>query len=289
MKLCFSTPILMSVQLAVVFFILSPASFAWADDIKHIEDNSFLAEEAFNQESGVVQHISSWNYMINQKEWFYTFVQEWPVPNRLNQLSYTIPVSRIHERGTGYIGMGDVQLNYRLQAYDGPIAAFAPRVSLLFPTGDYKKGLGTGSIGVQVNLPLSVHLGRYFITHLNAGGTVTPKARYKSFIGRTNTYAPLNFSFAGSVIWLAHKNFNVMLEGICSSSETPGAYRGIVREYSYYINPGFRFAINHESGLQIVPGLSFPVGFGSARGDWGVLVYLSFEHEMWSTSSSVKK
>ena len=276
--------LLSSVVLSMSLFV----SIARSEEVKHIEDNSFLIEEAFNQEPGVVQHINAWNYMVNRKEWFYSFVQEWPVPDRLNQLSYTIPVSRVHERGTAHTGLGDVQLNYRVQAYDGPVAAFAPRLSLLFPTGDYKKGLGTGSVGIQVNLPLSVHLGRYFITHLNAGGTVTPKARYKNFIGRTDTYTPLDFTFAASIIWLAHQNFNLMLEGLCSSIESPDTYHGIKREYRYYINPGFRFAINHDSGLQIVPGLSFPVGFGSAKGDWGVLVYLSFEHEMWRMNNSDK-
>ena len=271
---------LIIVMTAMAFFITAPAIIL-AEDVKHIEDNSFLVEEAFNQEPGVIQHIQSWMYIYNAKEWFYTFTQEWPVPGQLNQLSYSIPVSRIHVYGTAGTGLGDVQLNYRVQAYHGAFVSFAPRLSLLFPTGNYKRGLGSGSIGIQANLPLSIHLGPYFITHLNAGGTVTPNARFLKEWRETVRYTTLNFFFGGSIIWLAHKNFNLMLEGLCTSNEVPGNLRGIMREYSYYVNPGFRFAINHESGLQIVPGLSFPVGFGSARGDWGVYVYLSFEHEAW--------
>ena len=262
---------------------------AWPEENERIEDNSFLVEEAYNQEPGVIQHIQTWMYLYNAREWFYTFTQEWPVPGQLHQLSYTIPVSRIHESGTANIGLGDLLLNYRIQAYYGPIASFSPRLTLALPTGSYKKGLGSGSIGVQMNLPLSIKLGRYFVTHLNAGGTVTPNARFPTEWRRTVTYTTVNLDFGASLIWLAHKNFNLMLEGLCVSNEVPGSFRGKIREFAYYVNPGFRFAINHESGLQIVPGLSFPVGFGSARNEWGAYVYLSFEHVAWKADSGAVK
>ena len=32
---------------------------------------------------------------------------------------------------------------------------------------------------------------------------------------------------------------------------------------------------------QVVPGLSFPVGTGTSRGEYGVLLYLSFEHPLF--------
>ena len=34
------------------------------------------------------------------------------------------------------------------------------------------------------------------------------------------------------------------------------------------------------SGLQIVPGVAFPVGFRANDGQRGVFLYLSFEHEL---------
>ena len=45
-----------------------------------IQDNSFLVEEAYNQNFGVVQHISSFTRFFDSKDWNYTFTQEWPVP-----------------------------------------------------------------------------------------------------------------------------------------------------------------------------------------------------------------
>ena len=60
-------------------------------DFKRIEDNSFLIEEAYNQEPGVIQHISGFQYM-KDKTWLCTFTDEWPVSGQEHQLSVTIPV-----------------------------------------------------------------------------------------------------------------------------------------------------------------------------------------------------
>jgi len=115
------------------------------NDVKKIQDNSFLIEEAYNQEAGVVQHIQSFQYMKGDT-WIYSFTQEWPVPNETNQLSYTIPVTQLDapDRNTG---LGDILLNYRYQAVLKEHIAVAPRFSLVLPTGDYKKGLGAGTVG----------------------------------------------------------------------------------------------------------------------------------------------
>ena len=48
-------------------------------------------EEAYNQNFGVVQHISSFTRFCDSKDWNYTFTQEWPVPgDERHQLSYTL-------------------------------------------------------------------------------------------------------------------------------------------------------------------------------------------------------
>ena len=50
---------------------------------------SFLLEEAYNQEAGVVQHIQA--LRREQRSWFYTFTQEWPLGGQDHQFSYTVP------------------------------------------------------------------------------------------------------------------------------------------------------------------------------------------------------
>lgn len=242
---------------------------------KPIQDNSFLIEEAYNQEEGVVQHINAFSRQRNG-DWVYTFTQEWPVFSQKHQLSFTIPVQGVSGPAGRRDGIGDVAINYRYQLVgngDTRVAA-SPRFSLLLPTGDEKRGLGAGGLGMQVNLPLSVVASRRLVTHWNAGATLTPSARND----RGDKGSLKNFNLGQSFIWLASPNFNVMLESSWQSQESV-AGRGLKqREYSLLVSPGIRWAYNFKSGLQIVPGVAVPVGVGPSRGERGLFIYLSFEH-----------
>jgi len=82
-----------------------------------IADNSFLIEEAYNQERGVVQHISAWQRALRSTAWAFTFTQEWPLVTQTHQLSYTIPLQRTARPST--TGLGDAALNYRYQLRAG--------------------------------------------------------------------------------------------------------------------------------------------------------------------------
>jgi hypothetical protein len=237
-----------------------------------IQDNSFLIEEAYNQEPGVIQHISSFT-RARGGAWAYSFTEEWPVQGQTHQASVTVNYARPNP--TGDTGVGDLALNYRWQAIgsgETPVA-FAPRLTLLLPSGDASRGLGAGGTGLQVNLPLSVMLGSHFVTHANVGGTYVPSARVDA-----SESAPLTtFAIGQSVIWLTHPNFNLMLEALYTNTEL-SAKAGVQRTESLTINPGVRGAINFASGLQIVPGVSIPLGVGPSSGERSVLFYLSFEH-----------
>ncbi len=210
-----------------------------------IADNSFLMEEAYNQEPRVVQHINA--LLRFNSEWAYSFTQEWPVRSQRHQLSYTVPVTT---------GLGDVAINYRHQLASNERLAFAPRLSLILPTGNEAKGLGTGGTGFQANLPLSVTLGPALVTHWNAGATHTPS------IDETV------YNAGASTIWRAHSVVNVMLELVWSGTD---AKDGVT-----LLNPGVRWAHNLGS-LQIVPGVAAPIDLGPGK-NTGVLFYLSFEH-----------
>jgi len=59
-----------------------------------ITDNSFLVEEAFNQDPGVVQNI----FLVTRstdRRWDGSFTQEWPLGGLRNQLSFTLPASMV--------------------------------------------------------------------------------------------------------------------------------------------------------------------------------------------------
>jgi len=249
------------------------------EKVEAIQDNSFLLEEAYNQEPGVIQHISTFTKYRQSKDWIYTFTQEWPVPDETHQLSFTLPYQRMEASLDGRRAVGDILLNYRYQLLGNGDAtvAVSPRFSLILPTGDEKQLRGNGALGYQVNMPISVVLSKSFVTHWNLGATYTPNA--KSALGDKADLSAWNIG--QSFIWLAHPNANAMLEFAFSSGEVVAGPGLKERVNSFYINPGLRFAINFENGLQIVPGIAVPIGVGPNKGERAVFLYLSFEHPLW--------
>jgi hypothetical protein len=252
--------------------ILQGAMPLAAQEVRKIQDNSFLLEEAYNQEDGVIQHIQAFQLMEGSN-WAYSFTQEWPMPTQKHQFSYTIPYLRVDEPETE-TGFGDVLVNYRYQAVLQDQIAFSPRISLITPTGDDEHGLGSDAWGLQGNLPLSVEIADRWVTHWNLGTTFIPNAR-----GLDGSQADITgFNYGASFIYIVNDDLNLMLELVGNTNETVGDGGRIETESSFFINPGMRFAIDFDSGLQIVPGLSFPIGVGPSEGEFGVLFYLSLEH-----------
>jgi len=260
--------------------VLLAGSVAGADEAKpaepkRIEDNSFLLEEAYNQEPGVIQHIQTFQFN-RDKTWNYSFTEEMPAGGRKHQLSATVPVQHL-EGATPVSGLGDILFNYRYQLVDREEVAVSPRFSLILPTGSVAQGTGNGVPGYQVNLPLSVMLSPSWVTHWNLGTTLTPNLASGS--GRVTA---LSFNYGMSVIWLAAEKFNLMVEFAGAANEKADGAGGITRENTFFVNPGARFAIDFDSGLQIVPGISVPIGVGPSAPQYGVFGYLSFEHSAWS-------
>jgi len=63
----------------VAVAVLCACTAPLASQSPRIEDNSFLIEEAYNQERGVVQHISAWERSLGSSAWGFAFTQEWPL------------------------------------------------------------------------------------------------------------------------------------------------------------------------------------------------------------------
>jgi len=238
-----------------------------------IEDNSFLMEEAYNQEFGVVQHIQTFQRDLRQDAYVYSFTQEWPVDiDPRHQLSYTLQGTRA--AGFDGFGWGDTLINYRYQLVKSDRVAVAPRASLILPSGDSRFGRGYGGAGFQTNWALSFRANQKLTTHSNVGWTIVPNAK-----NELGAEAKVNaFNLGQSLIWLAKPRFNVLLETVYSTSQDvvgPGVTQ---RTHDVTMNPGVRWAYNLKSGMQIVPGISVPTGVGPSAGQAGVFFYFSVEH-----------
>jgi hypothetical protein len=242
-----------------------------------IQDNSFLLEEAYNQEFGVVQHISTFTRLWDSEDWVYTFTQEWPLPgDPRHQFSFTMAAVRPGDFIKEGPGLGDVFLNYRYQLIGSGDTrfAFSPRLSLLLPTGDSALGRGIGGTGLQTDLPVSFKVAPKLATHWNAGATIVPHARNAA----GDRASAVGYNLGASAIWLVHPRFNIMMESVFNSAQEVVARHKTEWSNAIFISPGVRWSYNFKSGLQIVPGIAMPIGVGPSAGEKGLFLYLSFEH-----------
>ncbi len=249
-----------------------------ARPVDGIMDNSFLIEEAYNQDPGVVQHIWTGAYGVNrmsgpdERTWNLSFTQEWPFQSQTHQVSYTIPWAFESQGGTHTDGIGDVLLNYRYQVYfdEKSLTAFAPRLSLILPTGDAKRGQGSDTLGYQVNLPYSTTLSDRWYFHANGGFTWLPNAAPSP---RQSLLDPM---VGASVIYAATSRVHLMLEWT-GTWQDRGA-DGPGHDFAAVVSPGVRFAFNLPGDKQIVLGLAAPLGLTSAAPEYGIFLYASLEH-----------
>lgn len=230
-------------------FLLTSSAFA-----QHIADNSFLIEEGYNQERGVVQHISTFAREETGGSWEYGFTQEWPLGGMRHQLSYTIPF--VHPDGIG-TGLGDVVLHYRYQALgDGERSLHvAPRLSVILPTGSEEAGRGGGSVGLEGNFPVSYVASDALVLHSNTGFVLDGES------------GAVDARLGASGILRVRRWINFMLETIWVSDQ----------EDVVFVNPGVRWAFDVAGNLQVVPGLAYTIALGPEASD-ALFLYLSFEH-----------
>ena len=265
-----------ALRVLILVLLSSSALFAQtasgASEPFQITDNSFLVEEAFNQEAGVFQNIFGASRL--QGVWAETFTQEWPVRSETHQLSYTVTFVS----NDGHSGFGDTLLNYRYQALkEGPgKPAFSPRLSAILPTGNSDKGLGNGSFGLQVNLPFSKQTGDWY-WHWNAGLTWIDRAKATfqrgDLVIKREHWLASPF-LAASGIYRLRPMFNLMLESLVTFDEFLEE-DGTDRDTTFTQSPGFRggWDIGEK---QVVVGAAVPISW-SDETSAGVYLYFSYE------------
>ena len=217
-----------------------------------IRDNSFLIEEAYNQDRNVIQHIGTFTD-TRAGNWALGFTDEWPLESVRNQLS--VGLTLLDNAAAGEFGA--FALNYRRQLVGNPNAAVivSPRLSLFAEVGS----TGGSPFALQVNIPVTAVLGPALVSHWNLGGTVGA--------------GPAIANAGASLVWLALPWMNFLVEGLFLgvAGEQPG----------YVVSPGVRWAFN-LGAVQVVPGVAFPFNLQSSDQD-AVFLYLSFEHPFGPT------
>jgi hypothetical protein len=252
-----------------------------------IEDNSFLIEEAYNQEPGVVQHTFSAHYINDSRRrgWEFSFTQEWPIFSQNHQFSYTIPSYHLDENGDGQNGLGDVSLSYRYQLLeeDETKPALAPRFSLILPSGSRKRSTGHGVVGYEWGLPLSKKVTGEFALHANFGLTYLPDARAPlgNGGGLSSKHSLISYNLAASAIYAILPRVHLMLEWLGDFEENIGDNGRPERSFKPVLSPGLRAAIVDRPMLQIIAGAAAPIGLTRKAENYGAFLYLSIEHDLF--------
>ncbi len=239
-----------------------------------VEDNSFLVEEAYNQEVGVYQFINVWQKNQKTDDWKYTFINEFPVFSQDHQLSYEIPIQFLDSNDKTQLS--DIKLNYRYEIIRSEASVMTGRISLITPTGDYKKGFGSGQSGLEGSMITSVKLSKQWVQHWNLGASITPDAKDSTGMKADNS----RYFWGFSQVYLFKDNLNFMLEVAGSHEEETVAADTTTWSQELLVSPSLRYAIDHN-GWQYVPGLAFPIGVGDNAGQNEVLLYLSIEGKLF--------
>ena len=123
-------------------------------------------------------------------------------------------------------------------------------------------------------LPFSFVVSQKLVTHWNFGATVIPNAKDP----QQQQARSVGYNLGQSFVYLAKPRFNLMLETVFTSSQAVIGENRTEWSRLLLINPGVRWSYNFKNGLQIVPGVSAPIGAGPSAGEKGIFMYLSFEH-----------
>jgi len=261
-----ASKVLVQVAAAALFLLTCAATASAQPQPFEILDNSFLVEEAFNQESGIFQNI----FGIRANDgggWEAAFTQEWPLFTQTHQLSYTVGALGAN----GSSGMADLVINYRWQATmeSASSPAFSPRVSLIVATGDADRGFGNGGAGWQVNLPFSKQFGDTYV-HWNAGFTHLPSA---VIAGAEHNLMTPHVAISG--IRRLRPMFNLMLESVVAWAHLVDG-EDTRREAAVTLSPGFRTGWN-VGDTQTIVGFAVPVVVSGEGTRAGVFGYFSYE------------
>ncbi|WP_408098048.1 hypothetical protein ACJVC5_03740 [Peredibacter sp. HCB2-198] len=242
-----------------------------------IEDNSFLLEEAYNQEWGVYQFIQQYQTYNNSNNFTYAFTNEIPITDKTHQFSYGFGYERYD--GVEHGSITDTTLSYRWQPVNRDGILIAERFGLVVPTGSVEKGTSAGVYGFEFVQAATITMAPQWMNHWNFGFKVLPAAKTAG-VDKRRTLT--TFKAGTSLIYFLSDHFNLMLEGLLESGQGIDEDGNKIVETSFTINPGFRFDWNLDwKDTQIVPGVSFPTELINGPTQQAVLVYLSIEPKFY--------
>lgn len=253
----------------ILLFILLLFTFTV---LAEIQDNSFLIEEAYNQDPGVYQFINIYQHDFKTGLYYSTLQGEIPLWSREHQFSFSLPARKT---AASVESLGDLSLNYRYQNYNKDGTMVAQRFGAIVPTGKVNKNTSYNSVGFAWMQAVTFSLSNQFQMHVNLGLNMTPAARTKGYSQREML---TGFTTGVGIVYKHSDKVNFLTEFLYDTQEDFDEKGDTSSNPTITINPGARFDIDLSiEKTQVVPGISFPVTVGNDEVHTGVLFYLSFE------------
>jgi hypothetical protein len=142
-----------------------------------IQDNSFLIEEAYNQEDGVIQQISTFARLTNSRDWVYTQADE----GRCEATSTREGVAGSHPNVVSFTGSGWGGTAFKLPISTGGRrrnqAGGGAQTERFVPCRRPRFGRGSGGLGLQTKLPISIQHSAHLVSPWIAMTIWIPRAR----------------------------------------------------------------------------------------------------------------
>lgn len=177
----------------------------------------------------------------------------------------------------------ELGLRYRLMPGHGDLPVITVGYALVLPTGSEEKELGARNYGHELGLAASRNLGNW-VGHLNLGAGVHFNETRLNEDGSPSPARDLReISYGAGLVyrigeaWALHLELSHEIEEEIQANER-------VSESELVILPGFSVGGETELGGQEQEwalGLGFPVGLTDDAPDWGILVRLKYEFDLW--------
>ncbi len=274
--------------------LLGTSSIAIADEAQEEFEGQqflFLITEGYNQEEGELQLSFTSQYMDRQRsregdevktknQWEWVTAVEYGFSDWL-EFEVEIPFANINRQTTedgettnlNETGIGDIRTGVRIRLFGEEqdkwwSHTLSAGLELSWPSGDWRKDLGTDRYGWETNLVLSKTLDKWAY-HLSAGFGMIDDAREE---GESAKMDVEEFELGGALVYSLTDRWDVICE-LLAESEREKLSTSESRGTEFYVVPGVGYKL--FKGFEM--GIAIPIGLTNESYDWGMITKIQYE------------
>lgn len=277
----------------VIVIMLSVAASVTQADEHEFEGQQFLflTEDAYTQEEGEwqVSFVSQYSERKRSKEgdekkqkdrWQWITEIEYGLTDRL-QFEVGIPFAHVDKKTTedgttthlSETGISDIETGMRLKLFDEDQSKWwsstvSAGFGIAWPSGRWRKDLGTDRFGWETNLAMSKTSERWAY-HLAGGFGMVDGAREQGESGQTDIES---FEVAGALVYRPAAELDILCE-LFAEFEEEKSGAGKSHETEFYVAPGF----GYEWFENFDVGMSVPIGLTDDSYDWQIMLKVQYE------------